>query len=417
MPFDLETALQQTLSSNPNLVAFRQRRNVSAAVLAVARRFPMSLNPTISLDLRPWTFEHDSGQGSRPLDTLVSLSWMQPVELGHRTSLRTAVARAEYSRTEWEIVQAELVALVETYRRHQTGVYRQEKLRVAQRLAELYAKLVETTRRQLDAAQVTAADLVLAEVENQAMVQSLQAATQACLDAVTAFRQQLGLPEYAVSAEPAGELTLPQGPNLGSEEDLIRLAMDSHPRINAAQSQLAATHAAVSLAHSDRIPIFSVGPVFESDESGTTFYGFALSTPVPVLNSGKSMVCQRRMEYSRDLVELDQLRLQLTAQVKSSLARWTRTNDLVQRVFDSTKEIQTQADRMERLYAAGQTDLLKLLQVRQRLIEAENARLDILWQATQAYADVLAAVGGIPLLCIDQRCSIKPSPNSPATMH
>ena len=48
---------------------------------------------------------------------------------------------------------------------------------------------------------------------------------------------------------------------------------------------------------------------------------------------------------------------------------------------------------MERLYAAGQTDLLKLLQVRQRLIDAENAKLDMLWQATQAYADLLASTG------------------------
>ena len=53
---------------------------------------------------------------------------------------------------------------------------------------------------------------------------------------------------------------------------------------------------------------------------------------------------------------------------------------------------------MERLYTAGQSDLLKLLQVRQRLIDAENAKLDMLWQATQAYADLLAATGATPLL-------------------
>jgi hypothetical protein len=42
--------------------------------------------------------------------------------------------------------------------------------------------------------------------------------------------------------------------------------------------------------------------------------------------------------------------------------------------------------------------LLKLLQVRQRLIEAENAQLDMAWQATQAYSDLLVALGATPLI-------------------
>lgn len=36
---------------------------------------------------------------------------------------------------------------------------------------------------------------------------------------------------------------------------------------------------------------------------------------------------------------------------------------------------------------------LTLKQVRQRLIEAENSCLEASWLATQAYADLLAAVG------------------------
>jgi outer membrane protein TolC len=53
---------------------------------------------------------------------------------------------------------------------------------------------------------------------------------------------------------------------------------------------------------------------------------------------------------------------------------------------------------MDRLYQAGQADLVKLFQVRQRLIEAENTRLDAGWQMIQAYADLLAALGATPLV-------------------
>jgi outer membrane protein TolC len=266
-PLDLETALQWTLSSNPDLVALRQN---------------------------------------------LCVSWLQPIELGRRRFRRSAIAQAAYTETQWSVLQAELLALVQTYRLHQTATYRREKLRVAQQLAEFNVHLLEVVRRQVEAAQLSPADLVLAEVENQS------------------------------------------------------------------------------------IP--SVGPVYESDESGTTFYGLEVSTPVPVLNSGRTLVYQREMEHSRDLVAMEQVRIRTIARVTASLVKWNQTKNLVAEVYASTEAIQGEAKKMERLYSAGQTDLLKLLQVRQRLIEAENARLDLAWQATQAYADVLAAAGAAPLL-------------------
>ena len=54
--------------------------------------------------------------------------------------------------------------------------------------------------------------------------------------------------------------------------------------------------------------------------------------------------------------------------------------------------------RLERLFEENQTDLTQLLQARQRLIQLENARLDALWQATQAQADLLTALGAPSLL-------------------
>jgi cobalt-zinc-cadmium efflux system outer membrane protein len=405
---DLETALQWTLSSNPDLVALRQNLSVSSAAVAVARKFPISLNPTVSVDVRPWTFEREPGGGARALDTLVSVSWMQPVELGHRRFHRLAIARAEYTKTQWDILQAELLALVQTYRLHQTATYRRDKLRVARQLAEFNVHLLEVVRRQVQAAQLSAADLVLAEVENQSMVQRLQTAQQEYLDALTELRKQIGLPPYAGSAVPAGQLKLPDGVPPADEEILTQIALATHPEINAARAQVAASHAAWCLARAERIPVPSVGPVYESDESGTTFYGLALSTPLPVLNSGRTLVYQQAMQHGRDLVVLEQLRIRTIARVKASLVKWDRTRALVGQVDASTEAIQGQAEKMERLYAAGQTDLLKLLQVRQRLIEAENARLDMAWQATQAYADVLAAASAAPLLA-----SVPPGPQGP----
>jgi outer membrane protein, heavy metal efflux system len=65
---------------------------------------------------------------------------------------------------------------------------------------------------------------------------------------------------------------------------------------------------------------------------------------------------------------------------------------------------------MERLFEANQTDLNRLFQTRQRLIQLENAELDALWQATQAHADLLTALGAPNIIAALHQ----PAPNAPA---
>ena len=175
---DLETALQWTLRSNPSLITTRQNLNVSAEAVNVAQHFPTSLNPSISIDYTPWVFERQANGDVQSLDRSVFITWAQPIELGHRQSYREQMARASYCQTRWNVLQAELAALTQTYRLHQTALYRREKLAIAQDLNSFSTRLVETLRRQAEANQATAADVVLAEVENQATVDQLEAARQ-----------------------------------------------------------------------------------------------------------------------------------------------------------------------------------------------------------------------------------------------
>ena len=73
-------------------------------------------------------------------------SLRQPIELGHQTRYRHAIAESALTQQRWTIVQAELLALVQTYRFFQTAAYRREKLRVARELADFNDRLVQTLR-------------------------------------------------------------------------------------------------------------------------------------------------------------------------------------------------------------------------------------------------------------------------------
>ena len=63
-----------------------------------------------------------------------------------------------------------------------------------------------------------------------------------------------------------------------------------------------------------------------------------------------------------------------------------------------TSRLSKRVNDLEKLFEAGQTPLANLMQARQRLIQLENAQLDATWQATQAQADLLMALGAPSLL-------------------
>jgi outer membrane protein TolC len=394
---DLETALQWTLERNPSLVATRQNLRVSAEAVAVAQHFPTSLNPSISVTYTPWVFERQPNGQVENLDRSVSVTWAQPLELGHRQAYREQMAQASYCQTQWNVLQTELTALVQTYRFHQTALYRREKLIIAQDLNNFSTRLVEMLRRHAEANQATASDVVLAEVENQATIDQLEAARQDYVSALADLRQQIGIPDIATSAEPIGTFRIPDD-HLRSGDSLVQLAQSSRPEVQLAAAAAANSRAALSLARADRIPIPSLGPVYERNETGAVFYGVALSSPVPMLNTGRPLVIQRQAEYHRDCVAWEQARQLVATQVLATTVKWNLAQQAAERTHARFEPVRRQTERMQRLYDAGQADLLKLLQVQRRYIETRNVDIDAIWQTTQAYADLLSATGGAPLL-------------------
>ncbi len=408
----LQAALYGALTSNPDLVSLRQGNPlaVSAEAVEVARRFPTTLNPTLWMDYRPitlipsGTFGSGSPGGGATTTShhggfyqygqgYLYLSLRQPVELGHQTTHRYHIALAAYDQQRWIVLQAELTALVQTYRFFQTAAYRREKYRLAQQLADFNDRLVQTLERRLQAAQVPAADVVLARVESRATRNQVKLARQDYLTALTDLRNQVGMPEQAGSAEPLGEFTLPSYIPPVDEETMIQQALETRPDVHAAQAQVRGTEAAVRLAKGDCIPTPVVGPQYEMDEAGVQYIGFVYIQSLPIWASGKPLVRQREAEHQRAMVAAQQAKQRATSQVRSAVAKWNGATELVNESTGLSEELAKEVDAMERLFEANQSDLTKLMQARQRLIQLDNSRLDAVWAATQAQADLLLALG------------------------
>jgi cobalt-zinc-cadmium efflux system outer membrane protein len=397
------------LTSNPDLATLRAGNPTtpSAEAVEVARHFPTALNPTLWCDLRPLVLiPPDPFGGTTPRQGsfykvgqfFFYLSIRQPLELGHQTTHRYHVAKAAYEQQQFTVLQAELVAIVQTYRFFQSAEYRRERLKVARELAEFNDNLLKTLEHRLEANQVLAADVVLAKVESRATRQLVSAAEQDYVTALTDLRNQIGIPESAGSVEPFGEFTLPPYIPPAREEDFVQMALDSRPDIHAAQALVRGTKASELLSRADRIPSPIVGPQFEIDEAGIQYFGLIYVTPLPIWNNGKPLVRQRQAEHYRAHLALEQARQRAVAQVRSALAKWNGANHLVKETQGLTSELSREVDSLEHLFEVGQADLAKLLQARQRLIQLKSAEIDSIWAATQAQADLLLALGAPALL-------------------
>ncbi len=415
----LQAALYGALTSNPDLVVLRQGGTQANApspeAVEVARHFPTTLNPTLWIDYRPITLIPPStfGSGSPGGGSVaghnhggfyhfgqdyIYLSLRQPVELGHQTKHRYHIAKAALEQQQWTVMQAELTALVQTYRFFQTAAYNRERVRVAAELAAFNDRLVETLQRRLETAQGTAADVALARVETRAARQQVKAAEQAYRTALTDLRNQIGLPETAGTAEPLGEFTLPTYIPPVDAEIMVQEALRDRPDIHAMDAQVRGTHSAVSLAKGDRIPTPIIGPQWEMDEAGVQYVGLVYITQMPIWNTGKPLVRQRQAEHERAAVAADASRRRAVGQVRAAVARWNGAADLVNDASRLTDELAEQVAVIEHLFEAGQTDVTRLMQARQRLIQLENSRLDAVWAATQAQADLLLALGAPTLI-------------------
>ena len=427
----LQAALYGAITSNPDLVTLRQGNALAASAesVEVARHFPTTLNPTLWMDYRPITLVPKdtfgtTSPGGRPSGNgggfyhfgqdYIYISLRQPIELGHQTTHRYHIAQAAFDQQKWIVVQAELTALVQTYRFFQTAAYRREKYRLAQELADFNDRLLGTLRRRMEANQVQAADVALARVEARGTRQQVKAARQDYLTALTDLRNQIGIPEQAAAAEPLGEFTLPPYIPAIDEQVMIQEALQSRPDIHAAHAQIAGTHSAVSLAKGDRIPTPVIGPQYEMDEAGVQYIGFVFITPLPIWNNGKPLVLQREAEHRRALVAYQEAQQRAVAQVRAAVAKWNGATELVNESSGLSKDLNADVVALERLFEANQADLTRLMQARQRLIQLENAQLDAVWQATQAQADLLLALGMPSLIhAMLNRAEQDANPSSP----
>jgi cobalt-zinc-cadmium efflux system outer membrane protein len=195
------------------------------------------------------------------------------------------------------------------------------------------------------------------------------------------------------------------------------MALEHRPDLFSRRAGVAEAEARVRLQVADRFGNPTVGAQYELDESGTRFIGPMISVPLPIFNRRQGDVQQLRAQQAQATIQLQHTEINIRRDVPAAVAQLAAA-----RAWVATYQQQLLPDLrrsladIERLFQQGQpgVDVLRVLDVRRKLLRAEDGYLDALLAYTQAVTQLAIAVGDPAVaMGLYQEPEVVPKPHGP----
>jgi cobalt-zinc-cadmium efflux system outer membrane protein len=389
----LSEAVHYALLNNPALAVQRQQHGIAAAGIVIAHTYPF--NPTWEGKVRAAEGPESAGITNRVSN---EHKVFIDVELRGQMGYRIDGAQATLSRTDCEIAFQEVSVAVQAARAFDTVLYRREKLQLAERTVQLNERSADQIAKLVEGGRLRGVDLLLARTEVNDFRAQLGPAQTSLETAEADLRRVLGVVEGNVAVN--GYLESPPSPP--PPDVLEKAAHERRPDVKARQAAIGEAEARLRLEIANRYGNPNVGPAYEYDPTRINLIGVQITMPLPVFNTHKGEIQQREAERDRTVLELRQTEMQVTQDVRAALARLEaarRWVDTYQSVV--LKDLRSAETDIEKLFSQGDpgTDVLRVIDVRRKLLRAQDGYLDALYEARQAQDDLAAALGDPSVVC------------------
>lgn len=383
---DADAAIAWALNRNPSLNALRQQHGFAAGALVIARTYPF--NPVWSNKVFG-----DNGPKSEGVTSHVALDQRVDIAIEYRGqgTFRRQAAEAGLSRTDLEIAASELGLAVRAARAFNGVLYRQEKLALIEQTIKLNEEATAQVAK-LVGGKLRAADLILAQTEVDAARAQIGLGRAPLLAAWAELASTLGLTEERIALRGVLEAQ----PQTWDLDTMVRTALDRRPDLRARQAAVGEAEARLRLERANRYGNPTLGPEFEYNETRVYFIGAQMTLPLPVLNTRRGEILQRTAERDRAIYELRALEVQIRQQVEAALRRLEEAEKNVSLYrMQVIPNLQKSLEGIEKLFLENEpnVDVVRIIDVRRKLLRARDGYLDALWEASQARADLAAAVG------------------------
>jgi cobalt-zinc-cadmium efflux system outer membrane protein len=372
----LADALARARAHNPAILAARLARPVSAAGIDVARERP---NPELSYEAARETPRQSIGAAL-------------PIELGGKRQRRISLANAGVAAADAGTNRA--IADVDASVRHAYfGLMAAEaRVAIAAGLRDLAARARDAAEARFSAGEVPRLDAVQAELTFTGAENDATAARGEADAARAELNVLLGDPPES----PVVTAALPASAALPSLTDAIAQAARTNGDIVLLDRQIEEQAARLALAAAMRVPDASVGSAVTWDAEPEFRVGWRIDFGVtlPLLTQHRAGVTVESAELTRLRAERASALAALTGSLASALARAAAAREQLDRY---TTEALPRAVEVEQMaqdgYAAGQTNLVTLLQVLQSARETRRRGVDIQLEYQNALADLERALG------------------------
>lgn len=407
------------VSQNPDLVTLRQSERVSLAAKGVAETYPF--NPSLQVQATPF---QDAGNGG-PNNMYHYVLLMQTIQLAHQQDFREQGARFALNSTRWNIHHAELQTLAQAQRLYFTALYLRGIRTLAETSHENNLQLLRILENQLDAGEATAADVAIVRIDTASTRQQQQLTSANFRNALRDLARHVGiqpgsLPDIAgdlhqfqwrlpnVASHKATSAQIEWNPDEydhdewdhavnSSTSNVVGWAM-SRPDVMAARSEVDVTRANLGLASASKTPDLQVGPYYQSTADSTTFLGFRAQMDLPIVNNGEPLERQRLAEHHQRITAWTQAQRRAELEATAAMDRYTIALAAIQSDMEEvpSSDLPTELKGLEKEFAAGEVDIVRVVQARTSLILNRRARLDLLNELSQAAATLVGATG-IPI--------------------
>jgi outer membrane protein TolC len=383
----LETAVTWALRHNPELAALRQQHGVAAAGIVIARTHPY--NPVLESRIQSASGPHEAGITNRtPNEHLLFFT----LELFGQRRFRQQGARATLARTDWEIGAQEQVLAVRVLRGFRGLLYRQEKLKLAEETVQLNQEAARGVQEQVELGAKRGADLILARTEVDNARTLIGAARGSLAVARAELLRALGATDGSFTLEGTLEAEFERG----QLESLVLAAYENRADLQARRAAVDEADARLRLEIANRFGNPALGPAYVWDPTGIQMIGGQVNVPLPLFNRHKGEILMRQAERDRALLEVRRLEIQIRQDVQAALNRLEEAQKWAAEYKNEVlPNLRRALEGMEKLFAQNDpgVDVLRVIDVRRKLLRARDGYLDALWEVHQARADLATALG------------------------
>jgi multidrug efflux system outer membrane protein len=258
----------------------------------------------------------------------------------------------------------------------------QRELAIARENLEAQKQTVELTRKRFQVGFASGLDVANAEAQvstTEAQIPVLEAAIQQDIYALGVL---LGREPGALMADLSQAGTLPDTPPVvpvGLPSDLL----ERRPDIRRSEAQLHSATAQIGVATADLFPKFSLtgsvgGQAITTGSLGslaTHFWSIGPTLSLPIFNAGKirANIRLQNAVQQEALFAYKQTVLTALQDVESALIGYTKDQEHRTALSSAVKSNRTAVDLSRRLYTAGETEFLNLLEAQRNLYATEDA--------------------------------------------